>query len=492
MRSLPHDWAGFRWESSYAQLPAVLHRRENPTPVRAPTHLTLNEPLAQKLALDTTALGSEDGAALLVGNLTIDGIVPLAQAYAGHQFGHFTILGDGRAILLGEHRTPSGQLVDVQWKGPGRTYFSRGGDGRLGLGPALREFLISEAMAALGIPTTRSLAVTTTGEEVFRDGFLPGAVLTRIAASHVRVGTFQFATVTQDEAALKGLVEFCIARHYPELGPAEPSLSPGRVGRFFERVVDRQAELVARWLSVGFIHGVMNTDNTTISGETIDFGPCAFLDQYDPSKVFSSIDRGGRYAFGQQPGIAGWNLARLGDTLIPFLGATPAEGEAVANTLVQTFAEKFSTHLTKVFGTKLGFAEPQAEVAALLQDLLDIAEREHLDFHQMWRDLTDTGPQSEAPLPALTEWTKRWAERLHSEGTSAADAIARMQRANPIVIPRNHRVEDALERAYKGDLAPFNRLLAAVRTPFLDSPEKRELGAPPVKPNPNYRTYCGT
>lgn len=491
-RSLPHDWAGFHWESSSAKLPAILHRRENPTPVRAPKLVVLNEPLARELALDPSALASDDGAALLAGNLSIDGLEPIAQAYAGHQFGHFTILGDGRAIALGQHRTPTGQLVDVQWKGPGPTAFSRGGDGRLALGPALREFLISEAMAALGIPTTRSLAVVATGEGVFREEILPGAVLMRIAASHVRVGTFQFALVSQDPAALKALVEFCIARHYPELGAAGPSLSPERVSRFLEGVIDRQAELVAKWLSVGFIHGVMNTDNMTISGETIDFGPCAFLDQYDPNTVFSSIDRGGRYAFGQQPGIAGWNLARLGDTLILLLGPTPEEGQAVATAVMETFAQKFGTQMVKVFNAKLGLAETRDDDAGLLQDLLAIAAREHLDFHRMWLELTDAGPDSDALPLALVDWGTRWAQRLHAEGTSTADAVARMRRANPVVIPRNHRVEHALDRARAGDLHPFQQLLAAVRTPFLDTAEAREIGAPPAQPNPNYRTFCGT
>jgi len=478
---LRNDWAGFRWEPVYSKLPEALYRPERPTPVRAPKLLVLNEPLAKELGLDSTALATEDGAALLAGNLAIENVTTIAQAYAGHQFGHFTMLGDGRAILLGEHRTPSGKLVDVQWKGSGPTNFSRRGDGRLALGPALREFLISEAMAALGIPTTRSLAVVTTGEDVYREQALPGAVLTRIASSHIRVGTFQFATVTDEAETLKALVEFCIRRHYPEIGD-----STDRVAQFYEKVIDRQAELVARWISVGFIHGVMNTDNTTISGETIDFGPCAFLDEYDPGKVFSSIDRQGRYAFGQQPGIIAWNLSRLGETLIPLLGATPEEGVARANSLMQTFAQKFSTHLTKVFAPKLGFAEPHANDGILLQDLLDIAAKERFDFHTMWLQLAEAVPHP------LVDWSKRWKERLESEGTSLAQATERMRGANPVVIPRNHRVEQALASAQNGDLAPFERMLKAIRSPFVDSPDNRELGAPPSEPNPHYQTFCGT
>lgn len=477
---LPSDWARFRWENSYARLPAALHRRQEPTPVRAPGWVICNERLAEALGLDLTALASEHGAAFLAGNRMVEGLTPTAQAYAGHQFGHFTILGDGRAILLGEHRLATGKLVDIQLKGPGRTDFSRGGDGRLALGPALREFLISEAMAALGVPTTRSLAVVSTGEEVYREEVLPGAVLTRVASSHVRVGTFQYALVTREQEALQSLLEYAIARHYSDLGPED------RPMRFFERVIDRQAALVAKWLSVGFIHGVMNTDNMTVSGETIDFGPCAFLDTYDPNQVFSSIDRHGRYAYGQQPGIAGWNLARLGETLIPLLGKTAEEGAATANAVLATFSEKFASHLTNAFGAKLGIANAKPEDGELLEALLNIAQRERYDFHQLWIDLTDG-----KIAPALAEWATHWQKRLQSEGTRE-QIEARMRSANPIAIARNHRVEHALAEAQRGDLAPFRRLLAALRAPFADTPENRELGAPPREVDPGYRTFCGT
>ena len=486
---LPSHWANFRWESTYARLPNLLHKRQEPTPVPEPKLVILNEPLAVELGVDITALASPEGAAVLAGNIAIEGLEPLAQAYAGHQFGHFTVLGDGRAILLGEHRTPSGKLVDVQWKGAGPTEFSRRGDGRLALGPALREFIVSEALAALGIPTTRSLAVVATGESVMREESLPGAVLTRIASSHVRVGTFQFAFITRDEDAFKSLVAFCMARHYPELGN---SLSPENVIHFFAKVVQRQADLVAKWLSVGFVHGVMNTDNTTISGEAIDFGPCAFLDTYDPNAVFSSIDRGARYAFAQQPGIVGWNLARLGDTLIPLMGKTSEAGEAAANAMMETFNETFGASLSKAFGPKLGIAKPRPEDMALLDELLTIAAKEKMDFNNLWLSLTDLGPDSAAIPPAIGDWSKKWAVRLRDEGTSAADAKLRMQKVNPVVILRNHRVEHALARATEGDLAPFYQLLAAVRDPFHDSKAARELGAAPAQPNPNYQTFCGT
>lgn len=496
---LPRSWAGFRWESRYGALPPVLHRRQSPTPGRAPKLVMLNERLAEAMGLDVETLRSPDGAAFFAASRIVEGLEPLAQAYAGHQFGHFTILGDGRALLVGEHRLPEGGTVDVQWKGSGRTVFSRGGDGRLALGPALREFLISEAMAGLGIPTTRSLAVAATGESVVRESLLPGAVLTRVAQSHLRVGTFEWALVSEDRPALEALLDFAISRHDPAIDARWPAgnsaTRAARAKAFFEAVIDRQTRLVASWMGVGFVHGVMNTDNTSISGETIDFGPCAFLDDYHPATVFSSIDHAGRYAYGQQPGIVGWNLARLGDTLLPFLGDTPEAGVAVANATLESFLDRFATHFTAVFGAKLGLEKPSREDVSLVQALFSLLERERSDFHRSWIVLTESVESAlrGEPVPApFAEWSGHWLARLREEGRRPEDVAATMRRANPRMIPRNHRVEEALARASEGDFAPYQRLLDAVSVPYEDSPAARELGAPPAVKNPHYQTFCGT
>lgn len=496
---LSRHWAGFQWSSAYATLPASLYRFTDPTPVAAPGALLVNERYAGELGLDPGALRSPEGTAFLAGNRSIEGVRPLAQAYAGHQFGHFTILGDGRALLAGEHVTPDGRVVDVQWKGSGRTPFSRNGDGRLALGPALREFLVSEAMAGLGIPTTRSLAVVATGETVRRESFLPGAVLLRVAHSHLRVGTFEGARVSIDPTALPALLDFAVHRHAPEIATRFPGDAPEprakRARAFFETVIDRQARLVAEWMAVGFVHGVMNTDNTTVSGETIDFGPCAFVDDYAAGTVFSSIDHDGRYAFGNQPGILGWNLARLGDALLPVLGAREEEALESANAAMGTFVERFAVHFTARFGAKLGLEHPTREDMALLPPFLEILEKEHLDYTTTWRELADQAamtPSGEWPqvAPALAEWSRGWWSRL--AGEAPARIGERMRRANPVLIPRNHQVEAALASAHEGDLAPFRVLLRAVQNPYADTAENRALGAPPKCKATNYRTFCGT
>lgn len=492
---LDFSWAGFRWDSAYARLPETLRRPTAPTPVAAPALVVLNEELASLLGLEAEALASPDGVAFLAGNRLVENVPTVAEAYAGHQFGYFTILGDGRAILAGDHGTRDGRRVDLQWKGSGRTAFSRGGDGRLALGPALREYLVSEAMAALGVPTTRSLAVVTTGEQVLRETAEAGAVLMRVASSHVRVGTFEWALVGEDPAALPALVDYCLDRHGPALDLAAPLAEKTR--RLFQSVIDRQASLVARWMAVGFVHGVMNTDNTAISGETIDFGPCAFLDRYDPSAVFSSIDEGGRYAYGRQPSIAAWNLARLGDTLLPLLSEDREQAVEQANAILATFPDRFATHFTEVFGGKLGLAAPKREDMALVQDLLAVAEAEKLDFHATWNALTDGVQALEAESDArsfalpLRPWAIRWRARLAAEA-SFAEVLQRLRKSNPRVVPRNHRVEEALARAKAGDFGPFRRLLLAVRRPFADDADARELGAPPAVFDPSYRTFCGT
>ncbi len=479
--------AGWRLEHTYAALPDRLHTPTEPTAVHAPRLVVCNDALASELGLDPAALRDGDGAAIFAGNVLPPGAAPLAQAYAGHQFGHFVVLGDGRAILLGEQRTPAGELRDIQLKGSGPTVYSRRGDGRAALGPMLREYLISEAMHALGIPTTRSLAVAATGEEVWREaGGLPGAVLTRVAASHLRVGTFEFAAAHRDTAALQALVDYTMRRHYPELaesGPANPALV------LLRAVVERQADLIARWMSVGFVHGVMNTDNMALSGETIDYGPCAFIDAYDPATVFSSIDRHGRYAFGNQPSIALWNLARLGEALLPLINADEPRAIASASEILQGFAPTYDRLWLARFRAKLGLDDAEDDDAALVRDLLDWMQQNRADFTQTFANLD---PVAEPSDPDLVRWQTRWRERLARQSLSAEEAAARRRSSNPAVIPRNHLVEAALTAAGEGDLDPFNALLEMVTRPFdRDGIPAAYRQAAPAEA-PRYVTYCGT
>jgi len=487
--------AGWRFDNSYARLPEALFARTLPTVVGVPAVVVVNLPVASELGLDPAVL-PEDGAGVFAGNEVPAGADPIAQAYAGHRFGHFTNLGDGRAILLGEQITPDGRRFDIQLKGSGRTRYSRGGDGRAALGPMLREYVISEAMHALGIPTTRSLAVARTGEAVMRAAPLPGAVLTRVAASHVRVGTFQYAAALGDREVLMALLDHAIARHDPDVMalPAED-----RAVASFEAVVDRQASLVARWLLVGFVHGVMNTDNMAVSGETIDYGPCAFLDAYDPATVFSSIDEQGRYAYGNQPGIAHWNLARLAETLLPLV---PGEADVVLErmrSVLDTFPERFEQHYLAGARAKLGFMTREAGDRDLFADLLDRMHKARADFTGTFASLAGAvesdscrAPSSSGDTATMAEWLAVWRARLAREPGSPAEAAARLLRANPIVIPRNHIVEDALVAAEGGDLGPFERLVEAVRAPFSATKANEPFrGGPPPGCGP-YRTFCGT
>ena len=470
---------GWRFDNSYARLPEVLFARQMPEPVAQPGLIYLNHLLAESMGLDAGAL--ENAAEVFAGNKIPSGAQPIAQAYAGHQFGNFTMLGDGRAILLGEHLTPSGERLDVQLKGSGRTPFSRRGDGRAALGPMLREYIISEAMHALGIPTTRSLAVATTGEMVYRDTALPGAVLTRIAASHIRVGTFEYLAATRNTEALRALAEHTQKRHYPDL-----SVESHRA--LLEVIIDRQAGLVARWMLVGFIHGVMNTDNMALSGETIDYGPCAFMDTYDPETVFSSIDRQGRYAYGNQPRIAHWNLARLAETFVPLLDDDEAQGVEIAKEILGIFPERFESHWLGGMREKLGLFNAESEDLGLAGELLEIMAREKWDFTNTFRNLN---PAAEAP--ELGAWQAKWKARLSRQAQPVDEVIARMRKSNPAVIPRNHKVEEALAAAVdSGDLRPMHRLLEALANPFEDNPEKQGYRDPaPVGSDP-YQTFCGT
>jgi uncharacterized protein YdiU (UPF0061 family) len=495
----------FRFDNSYARELEGCFVPWQPAPAPAPRLLYLNRELAAELGLDADALAGPSGAALFAGNELPEGAQPLAQAYAGHQFGGFSPqLGDGRALLVGELIDRHGRRRDLAFKGSGRTPFARGGDGRAALGPMLREALIGEAMHALGIPTTRALAVAATGEPVLRERRLPGAVLTRVAASHLRVGTFEFFAARDDQVRLRRLAEYAIARHDPELAGA-----PGRFLALLEAVVERQAALLAQWINAGFIHGVMNTDNMTISGETIDYGPCAFLEACDPHTVFSSIDQHGRYAYGNQPHIANWNLARFAETLLPLLDPDPPRAVELASAAVHAFPDRYRAHLLRGQRAKLGLAragaESEAADAALAADWLEVLRAHRVDYTLGWRRLADAAAGDEAPLRALFPdprapdvWLARWRARCADEDGARADGGAaraeRMRRANPFVIARNHRVEEALEAATRdGDLAPFEQLLAALRRPWDEAPELARYGEPaPAAVTACYQTFCGT
>ncbi|MEI7687054.1 MAG: YdiU family protein [Planctomycetota bacterium] len=484
------DAVGWRLDATYAQLPDVFFASAKPATVRAPRVSILNNRLADQLGLDLRVLSPEAAAALFAGQDLPAGSRPIAQAYAGHQFGGFTMLGDGRAILLGEHRAKSGQLVDIQLKGAGPTRYSRRGDGLAALGPMLREYVISEAMAALGIPTTRSLAVVTTGEPVYRTTALKGAILTRVAASHIRVGTFEYLAARQDEPNLRALADYAIARHYPELDDA-----PGKYLAFFRAVMDRQASLIAQWQLVGFIHGVMNTDNMAISGETIDYGPCAFMNAYRPDTVFSSIDRAGRYAYGNQPSIAQWNLARFGESLLPLLDLDEEKAFAFASEAIEEYPALFERYWLAGMRKKLGLLTDEAGDEELIRSLLDWMQSSRSDFTNTFRDLPSEEPPGGERYQErnIRDWYARWQHRLNTDGRSDGSAYARMRTVNPSLIPRNHRVEEALSAAENhGDLSVLHRLLAALSSPYetgaADSAYYRE---PPLDDS-NYRTFCGT
>jgi uncharacterized protein YdiU (UPF0061 family) len=477
-------------DNSYAQLPETFFTRHLPTHVRSPKLVILNHPLASALGLNAEALQSEEGIEVFAGNRIPEGASPLAQAYAGHQFGYFTKLGDGRALLISEQITPSGERFDIQLKGAGSTPYSRGGDGRAALGPMLREYIISEAMHALGIPTTRSLAVVTTGERVFREDYLPGAILTRVAASHLRVGTFQYAAKWGTVEELRALADYTVQRHYPDVADAE-----NRYLALLQEVIKRQAALIAKWQLVGFIHGVMNTDNMTISGETIDYGPCAFLDTYDPKTVFSSIDQQGRYAYGNQPYIAGWNLARFAETLLPLLHDDEAQAVQIAQDAIASYSELYQGHWLAGMRAKLGIFNEELEDASLIENLLSMMQKYRADYTNTFRALTiDQLEETELfGTPEFVQWLELWRARLGRQQESKAASLELMRSSNPAVIPRNHRVEAALEAAAaKGDYSVMEKLLAALANPYAHSPEQAEYTTLPEPTSVPYRTFCGT
>jgi uncharacterized protein YdiU (UPF0061 family) len=458
--------------------------------VPAPEPIIFNHPLARELGLDLESLPDDELAQLFSGNALPEGAEPLAQAYAGHQFGHFAMLGDGRALLLGEHVAPDGTRYDLQLKGSGPTRFSRSGDGRAALGPMLREYVISEAMHALGIPTTRSLAVVTTGQPVYRESPLPGAVLTRVAASHLRVGTFEYAAAQGDVDALASLVDYALARHYPQLqGHETPALA------LLQAVGERQVALVVEWLRVGFIHGVMNTDNVTLSGETIDYGPCAFMDAYDPATVFSSIDHARRYAFGNQPRITLWNLSRFAEALLPLLHPEQEQAIVLAKAQLQAFADSLETRWLAMMARKLGLSDPGPDDHALFDALLAWMAQAEADYTNTFRALAVDGLPSGMLFddPAFRDWHARWRERQAREAATPEAAVALMRAANPAYIPRNHRVEAALAAASAGrDLAPLRELLAVLADPYTERAGMEAFASPAPPDERVYQTFCGT
>jgi len=495
----------FSFDNTYARELRGLYVRCKPARAPAPSMAFFNHLLAGELGLDAEALASAEGAAIFAGNTIPEGAEPLAQAYAGHQFGGFSPqLGDGRALLLGEIVDPQGNRRDLAFKGSGRTPFSRRGDGRAALGPMLREALIGEAMHGLEIPTTRALAVVKTGEAVIRERALPGAVLTRVASSHLRVGTFEFYAARRELDRLRQLADYAIARHDPDLAG-----SPTRYMALLRNVSERQAALIAAWMNAGFIHGVMNTDNMTISGETIDYGPCAFMEAYDPKSVFSSIDSNGRYAYGNQPAIAQWNLARLAEALLPLMvdGSKGAAADGVvddATALIEAFPQLYQAHLLRGQRAKLGLQNNEPADAALADDWLALMHEHGVDFTLGWRSLSNAAVGDDSVVlamfqgsSALEQWLARWRARCASEDqgeSSARSRAIRLDRVNPWIIARNHRVEEALKAASDDDdLLPFDRLLAALRQPYDFKPEQAIYAEPAAAAvTASYRTFCGT
>ena len=480
---------GWHLEHSYAGLPEQFFTRINPTSVSAPKLLLFNTELAKSLGINLPVDAKEILAQLFSGNALPEGGSPIAQAYAGHQFGHFSILGDGRAHLIGEQITPDDKRFDIQLKGSGRTPYSRGGDGRAALAPMLREYLISEAMHALNISTTRSLAVVSTGESIMRTALLDGAILTRVASSHIRVGTFEYANRMMGRDGLKQLADYAIARHYPELTDQEnPYLG------LLNAVIERQAKLVASWMHVGFIHGVMNTDNMTISGETIDYGPCAFMDIFSLDTGFSSIDSQGRYKYGSQVNAAQWKLARLADSLLPLLDDDRKSAIKLAEEAIASFGDIFNQAWISGMRRKLGLLDEEAGDFSLAQDLLEWMQSARADYTRTFRDLSqETLPDNTSyQLPLFQEWQTLWHERRKRDAGSLDASIDLMRKSNPAIIPNNYHVESVLSSAEDGDLTPFLALLEALQHPFEETSSNARYRNPALLPDPHYQTFCGT
>ncbi len=487
--NLEKNQIGWRFDNTYSRLDDSFFAPATPATAKSPRLVILNRRLAVDLGLDLNGISPEAAASFFAGQDLPPGSQPIAQAYAGHQFGGFTMLGDGRAILLGEHLSPTGRRFDIQFKGAGRTAFSRGGDGYAALGPMLREYFISEAMFALGIPTTRSLAVVTTGDTVYRQTRLQGAILTRVAASHIRVGTFEYVAARGDETNLRVLADYTINRHYPELAD-----SPNRYLDFFRAVLDRQAALIARWQLVGFIHGVMNTDNMAISGETIDYGPCAFMNAYSADTVFSSIDHAGRYAYRNQPAIAQWNLARFGETLIPLIDQEQKKAIEIATEVLGDYPALYQRYWLNGMRSKLGLQATESDDLELVQSLQAWMQKSKADFTNTFRGLSaDVLPTADRYTdPDFQEWHAKWQQRCSRESQPITVIRADMRRVNPAVIPRNHRVEEALFAAEENnDLSVLNRLLDVLKAPYEVGPDSATYQEPPTDDG-SYRTFCGT
>ena len=474
---------GWKFDNSYTQLSQSMMSRTLPTKVKSPKIVIVNYELAKLLGLDFSSLNNEELAQLFTGNEIPKGSDPIAQAYAGHQFGHLVILGDGRAIVLGEHITPTNQRYDVQFKGSGRTPYSRGGDGKAALGPMLREYIISEAMYHLNIRTTRSLAVATTGENVMRETVLPGAILTRVAESHIRVGTFEYVAIKKDLTTLKKLLQYSVERHYPEIKDLDK-----QAPEFLKLVMERQIDLITNWMRVGFIHGVMNTDNMAISGESIDFGPCAFMDHYDPKTVFSSIDHHGRYAFGNQPIIAQWNLARLADAILPLLNEDQNKAIEVGEEIIESFNEKYEKKFHEMMKKKLGLVTDEPEDAVLIKELLDTMEKNKLDYTNTFKDLMNENITNEN----LKDFHSKWKIRVDKQNRDKQEVLKLMRKNNPVVIPRNHKVEESLKEAHKGNLLSLNNLLNALKDPYTERGDLMLYQQPSPDNEKKYKTFCGT
>lgn len=480
---------GFNFDNSYINLPKEFYSHVNLKPVKSPKLAILNNNLASSLGLSLEFLKSPKGISILSGNTKADDGAYISQAYAGHQFGHFTMLGDGRALLIGEQITPSNQRFDIQLKGSGRTPFSRGGDGRAVLGPMLREYIISEAMHGLKIPTTRSLSVISTGEDVYREEIKQGAILTRIASSHIRFGTFEFASYFLDKDKLKQLADYTIKRHFPFISDEQ-----NKYVSLLEEVIKLHASLVAKWQCVGFIHGVLNTDNMSICGETIDYGPCAFMDTYDPKTVFSSIDTEGRYSYQNQVAMVSWNLCRFAETLLPLISDDEDKAIDIAQDCLAKFTDLAISNLILGMCSKIGIFEPDSNDESLLNDLLDMMKKYKEDYTNTFLALTfEDFPQSGMFVTdEFSVWYKKYQDRIKSQDKSKEEVFNLMRNSNPAVIPRNHRVEEALAAAENGDFSVMNNLLKALANPFEHSDFQKEYSKPAPKSQCDYKTYCGT
>ncbi len=478
---------GWHFDNSYSKLSKTFKEDIKPTPVHDPELIILNQELAKNLNLNFSGIDKKKLAEIFSGNILPDGTNSIAQAYAGHQFGHFTMLGDGRAVLLGEHLVNKNQRFDIQFKGSGRTSFSRGGDGRAALGPMLREYIISEAINALKIPTTRSLAVVKTGEKVVRENLLNGAILTRVASSHIRVGTFQYIAATQNTEDLNTLVDYTIDRHYPEI-----KSSKNKALDLLSLVMERQCQLVINWMRVGFIHGVMNTDNMAISGETIDYGPCAFMDQYDPKTVFSSIDKFGRYAFSNQPPITKWNLARFAECLIPLIDKDEGTAIKIATGLIDNFQNIYEEKWLNMMRDKLGLFGEDKNDQTLINKLLEWMKNNSADYTNTFCHLMDGEIDDEIyKNDDFKGWTNEWQKRIKLNNSSDKH-LELMKKTNPLVIPRNQKVEEALADADKGNLETMNKLLKVLSNPYSDQENIIEFQKPAPISNEKYQTFCGT